>query len=155
MSAVTVLDGPDALRAAQGTHLGFSEWISIEQERIDLFAQATGDHQWIHTDVERAATGPFGSTIAHGYLTLALSNYFMPQILEVRGFSAGINTGTERIRFLTPVPVGARLRAGAELVAVDELGDGSVFDTRILVTIELEGSEKPACVINARSRWLR
>ncbi len=97
MSA-TVLHGPDGVRAALGTHLGVSEWLEITQERVDQFAEATGDFQWIHVDVERAKAGPFGGPIAHGYLTLSLSNLFLPQIVEVQGFSAGVNYGTGKIR---------------------------------------------------------
>ena len=103
----TVLDGPDALRAAAGTHLGVSDWLTIDQDRINLFADATGDHQWIHVDVERATAGPFGAPIAHGNLTLALSNLFLPQIVEVRGFEAGVNYGVDRVRYPSPVPVGS------------------------------------------------
>jgi acyl dehydratase len=102
--AATVLDGPDEVKAAVGRHHGNSEWITITQDRVQMFADATGDHQWIHVDVDRAESGPFGGPIAHGYLTLALSNLFLPQILEVRGFAAGINTGTDRVRFPSPVP---------------------------------------------------
>jgi len=87
----TLLDGPDGVRAAVGTHLGHSDWLTVEQDRVNQFADATGDHQWIHVDPDRAATGPFGAPIAHGYLTMSLSNFFLPQIVEVRGFSAGIN----------------------------------------------------------------
>lgn len=152
--AATVLDGPHEVRAAVGRHLGRSDWLTITQERVGLFADATGDHQWIHVDVERAADGPFGGPIAHGYLTLALSNLFLPQILEVRGFTAGVNTGTDRVRFPAPVHVGARVRGAAELVDVIDLPDGSGLDTRILITIEIAGSGKPACVIESRSRWL-
>ena len=101
--AQTVLDGPEAVQAAVGTHLGYSDWLEITQDRIDTFAEATGDHQWIHVDPERAKDGPYGTTIAHGYLTLSLSNLFLPQIVEVTGFSMGINYGTGKIRFPAPV----------------------------------------------------
>ncbi|NDH85256.1 MAG: MaoC family dehydratase [Acidimicrobiia bacterium] len=104
-----------------GTDLGASEWITIEQDRIDGFADATGDHQWIHVDPERAKDGPFGAPIAHGYLTLSLSNFFLPQIVEVQGFSAGVNYGVDKVRFPSPVKVGSRVRAGAELTAVSEV----------------------------------
>jgi acyl dehydratase len=151
--AQTVLDGIDAVLAAAGTHLGYSDWLEITQERIDGFAEATGDHQWIHVDPERAKDGPFGTTIAHGYLTLSLSNHFLPQIVEVRGISMGINYGVDKVRFPTPVPVGSRIRAGAEVVAVQEIEGGVQATTR--VTIELEGASKPACVIESLSRYLR
>ena len=151
--AQTVLDGVDAVLAAAGTHLGYSDWLEITQERIDRFAEATGDHQWIHVDPEKAKDGPFGTTIAHGYLTLSLSNYFLPQIVEVQGISMGINYGVDKVRFPTPVPVGSRIRAGAEVLAVQEIEGGVQATTR--VTIELEGAPKPACVIESLSRYLR
>jgi acyl dehydratase len=155
--ARTVLDGPDALRAAVGRHLGHSDWLEITQDRVSLFADATGDHQWIHVDVDRAAAGPFGGPNAHGYLTLALSNLFLPQIVEVRGFSMGVNYGLDRVRFPAPVRVGARIRAGAELVEVTDVGAG--LQTLIRITIEIEGDgsaadAKPACVIDSLSRWV-
>ena len=110
----TVIDGIDELREAVGRHLGYSEWLTIDQDRIDLFAEATGDDQWIHVDPVRAADGPFGSTIAHGYLTVSLSNLFLPQILTVEGVSMGVNYGVDKIRFPAPVPVGwARIAARA------------------------------------------
>lgn len=147
-----VIDGPDDLRRRLGTHLGYSEWLQIDQARIDEFAEATGDHQWIHVDPVRAAAGPFGAPIAHGYLTLSLSNYFLPRIVEVRGFDAGVNYGVDKVRFPSPVTVGSRIRAGAELVAIDEVKGG--LQTTIRITIECEGSAKPACVIESLSRWL-
>ena len=151
--AQTVLDGVDAVLAAAGTHLGYSDWLEITQDRIDGFAEATGDHQWIHVDPEKAKDGPFGTTIAHGYLTLSLSNYFLPQVVEVQGISMGINYGVDKVRFPTPVPVGSRIRAGAEVLAVQEIEGGVQATTR--VTIELEGTPKPACVIESLSRYLR
>ena len=150
--APTILDGADAVRAAVGTHLGFSDWITIEQDRVRRFADATGDHQWIHVDIDRANAGPFGAPIAHGYLTLSLSNYFLPQIVEVRGFAMGVNYGTGTVRFPTPVRVGARVRGGAELVAVDDVPGG--IQTTVRITIEIDGSTKPACVIDSLSRYL-
>jgi acyl dehydratase len=151
--AVTVLDGPDAVRAAIGTHLGFSDWLLIEQQRVDQFAAATGDHQWIHVDAERASReSPFGGPIAHGFLTLSLSNMFLPQIVEVTGFAMGVNYGTDRVRFTAPVPVGSRVRAGAQLTDVIEVAAG--LQTLIVITIEIEGQSKPACVIESISRWL-
>ncbi|MEN9804591.1 MAG: hypothetical protein RIS41_1438 [Actinomycetota bacterium] len=150
--AATVLNGPDEVRAHLGRHLGHSEWITVEQDRVNLFADATGDHQWIHVDLDRAAQGPFGAPIAHGYLTLSLSNFFLPQIVEVQGFSAGVNYGVDKVRFPSPVKVGSRVRAGAELTAVSEVTGG--LQTTIVITIEVEGSSKPACVIESLSRWL-
>ena len=148
----TVLDGEQAVRAALGTHLGYRDWIEITQERIDQFADATGDHQWIHVDPERAAAGRFGATVAHGLLTVALTNLFMPQIVEVRGFAMGVNYGVDKIRFPAPVLVGSRLRAGGELVEVSEVKGG--LQTLIRLTVEIEGGDKPACVVDALSRWL-
>jgi acyl dehydratase len=150
--AQTVLDGLDAVLAAAGSHLGYSDWLEITQDRIDTFAEATGDHQWIHVDPERAKDGPFGSTIAHGYLTMSLSNLFLPQIVEVKGITMGINYGVDKVRFPTPVPVGSRIRGGAELTSVEPI-DGGV-QTMIRITIEVEGAPKPACVIDAISRYL-
>jgi acyl dehydratase len=150
--AKTVLDGVDAVRAAVGTHLGFSDWLEIDQDRVNTFADATGDHQWIHVDPERAKDGPFGAAIAHGYLTLSLSNYFMPQIVETRGFSAGINYGVDKVRFPSPVKVGQSIRAGAEMIEVSEVTGG--IQTLVRITIEIQGGERPACVIDSISRWL-
>ena len=150
--ASTVLDGPDDVRAHLGRHLGHSEWIEIDQDRVNLFADATGDHQWIHVDPERATKGPFGAPIAHGYLTLSISNLFLPQIVEVRGFSAGVNYGVDKVRFPSPVKVGARIRAGADLTAISEVNGG--LQTTIVITIDIEGGTKPACVIESLSRWL-
>ncbi|MEY4339196.1 MAG: hypothetical protein RLZ14_1046 [Actinomycetota bacterium] len=150
--AATVLHGPEGLLEANGTHLGHSDWLVVDQQRVNQFADATGDHQWIHVDVERAATGPFGGPIAHGFLTLSLSNMFLPQIVEVTGFAMGVNYGTGKVRFVSPVPVGSRVRGGAELTAVTEVNGG--LQTTIVITIEVEGSAKPACVIESISRWL-
>jgi acyl dehydratase len=150
--ATTTFDGIDAVRAAVGTHLGFSDWTEITQQRVDQFADATGDHQWIHVDPERArAESPFGGPIAHGYLTLAISNEMLPQIVEVRGVSMGVNYGVDKVRFPAPVPVGARLRAGAELLAVTDVTGG--IQTTMRITIEVEDAEKPACVIESLSRF--
>ncbi|MCU1376207.1 MAG: dehydratase [Actinomycetia bacterium] len=150
--AHTVLDGTQAVLDATGTHLGYSDWLEVTQERVDQFAEATGDHQWIHVDPVKAKDGPFGGTIAHGYLTLSLSNLFLPQIVEITGFSMGINYGANKVRFPAPVPVGARIRGGAELVAVEEIAGG--LQSTVLITIEVEGGAKPACVIESISRYL-
>jgi len=152
MTAQTILDGPDAVRAAVGSHLGFSDWLLVEQDRVNTFADATGDHQWIHVDPERAASGPFGAPIAHGYLTMSLSNFFLPQIIETKGFSAGINYGVDKVRFPSPVKVGDRIRAGAEMLEVTDVNGG--LQTLVRITIEIEGSDRPACVIDSLSRWL-
>jgi acyl dehydratase len=142
---------PSALLGSVGTELGPTEWLAVTQEKIDLFAKATGDDQWIHTDVERAKSGPFGGTIAHGYLTMSLVNLFLPQMIEVGGISMGVNVGADRLRFLAPVPAGGRLRGRGEIVAVEEV-KGAVQPT-IRVTLELEGSERPACVVDTISRY--
>ncbi len=151
--AVTVLDGPAAVRGAVGQHLGFSDWLLIDQERVDQFASATGDHQWIHCDTERTHhESPFGGPIAHGFLTLSLSNMFLPQIVEVTGFAMGINYGTNKVRFMAPVPVGSMVRAGAQLTEVTEIAGG--LQTLIVITVEIEGHNKPGCVVQSISRWL-
>jgi acyl dehydratase len=136
-----------------GLELGPGEWREITQEQVNRFADATGDHQWIHVDVERArAESPFGGPIAHGYLTLALSNLFLPQLIAVPAASAGVNYGTGRVRFPAPVPVGSRVRGGAEIASVEEVPGG--LQTTITITIEVEGGTKPACVIESLSRWM-
>jgi acyl dehydratase len=151
--AITTFDGIDQVRAAAGTHLGYSGYTEVTQERVDQFADATGDRQWIHVDVERArAESPFGGPIAHGFLTLAISNELLPQILEVRGVSLGVNYGVDRIRFPAPVPVGSRLRAGAELVDVSDVKGG--IQTLVRITLEVEGGTKPVCIIDSLSRYL-
>jgi acyl dehydratase len=150
--AQTVLDGTQAVLAATGTHLGYSDWLEVTQERVDRFADATGDHQWIHVDPVKAEDGPYGGTIAHGYLTMSLSNLFLPQIVEITGFAMGINYGANKVRFPAPVPVGSRIRGGAELVAVEEIAGG--LQSTVLITIEVEGGAKPACVIESISRYL-
>ena len=149
----TVFETPADLESAVGKHLGYSDWLEITQDRIDRFAEATGDHQWIHVDPERAKRGPFGTTIAHGYLTQSLVNHFLPQIVEVHGIAMGINYGADRLRFPAPVPVGSRIRAGAELVAVETVKGGAV-QTKVRVTVEIEGQERPACVIDTISRYV-
>jgi len=148
----TVFDHPAALKEAAGRPLGHTDWMEITQERVDLFAEATGDHQWIHVDPDRARHGPFGTTIAHGYLTLSLVNLFLPQILEVRGVAMGVNYGADRLRFPAPVPVGSRIRAGGELVSAEETRDGGV-QAVVRVTVEIEGQDRPACVVDTISRY--
>lgn len=148
----TVFEGLDALKKAAGTHLGKSEWLVIDQARINTFADATGDHQWIHVDAERAKTGPFGATIAHGFLTLALIANFLPQIIEMRGISMGINYGLEKVRFPNPVRVGSRVRASADLASVEDVKGG--VQAKIVITIEIEGQDKPACVAEKLVRYM-
>jgi acyl dehydratase len=147
--AITVTSAEE-LKALVGQHLGYSEWLEVTQERVDRFAEATGDHQWIHVDPERAAGTRFGGTIAHGYLTLSLIPGLLPQILRVEGFSMGINYGSDRVRFPSPVPVGARIRCGAALDQVTDVPGGVQY--QLTVTFEVEGSPKPACVAAVLTR---
>lgn len=132
------------LRDSVGKHLGFTDWQEMSQDRVNLFADATDDHQFIHVDVERAKETPFGGTIAHGYLTLSLMAPVMGELLKVSGVTMGINYGLDRVRFPSPLPVGARWRGGAEIVEVTEVGGG--LQVKAKGTIEVEGSDKPACV---------
>ena len=147
-----IFENPRDLLDQEGVKLDTSEWLTIEQSRIDAFADCTGDHQWIHVDPVRAKDGPFGATIAHGYLTLSLVNMFMPQIVEVRGFSAGVNVGMDRTRFLTPVVVGSRIRGTGEIVTVEEVKGGAI-QAVIRVTVEIDGKDKPACVVDTINRY--
>ena len=135
-----------------GDTYGPSSWIDISQEKIDGFADATGDHQWIHVDRERAAAGPFGGTIAHGYLTLSLVIPLLNELVDVKGVSMGINYGLNKVRFPAPVPVGSKVRLAAQLGAVEDAGVNAV-QAVIDCTIELEGSEKPACAAQAVLRY--
>lgn len=150
MSAL-VFETPAALLGREGTKLGPTEWLTIEQARIDQFADATGDHQWIHVDPVRAADGPFGATIAHGYLTMSLVNYFLPQMIDVQGVAMGVNVGADRLRFLNPVRVGSRVRGTGEIVGVEEV-KGAIQNI-VRITVEIEGEAKPACVIDTISRY--
>ncbi|WP_439888348.1 MaoC family dehydratase [Pseudomonas sp. MBLB4123] len=146
-----IFETPFALADRVGEQLGHSDWLTLEQQRIDQFAEATGDHQWIHVDPVRATSGPFGACIAHGYLSLSLVNLFLPQILEVRGISMGVNYGCERVRFPNVVKAGSRVRGSAQLIAVEEVKGGVQATTR--VTVEIEGEERPACVVDTISRY--
>jgi len=142
----------DDLTPLIGTHLGHSTGHQVTQERVDLFADATGDHQWIHVDPERAAAGPFGGTIAHGYLTLSLGPVLLHDIVTWENIRMGVNYGLNKVRFPSPVPVGATLRLGAVLVGAEQLGDGGVQAT-LELTFEVEGSPKPACVAELLLRY--
>ncbi len=135
-----------------GTHFGYSDYLEITQQRVDQFAEATGDHQWIHVDVERAATGPFGGTIAHGYLTLSLGPMLIHDLVSWQNIRMGVNYGLGKVRFPSPVPVGARLRLGATLLEAEDLGGGGVQASLELV-FETEGSTKPACVAELILRY--
>jgi acyl dehydratase len=130
--------------AARGEHLGFSDWHTITQDQVNLFAGATGDHQWIHVDTERAAKGPFGGTIAHGFLTLSLIPALSKEVYRIDGVTMGINYGSNKVRYPATVPVGSRVRAGVQLVDVADAKQGKQLVFRN--TIEIESSDKPACV---------
>jgi len=151
VSAAAVFQTAEELRAAVGRSLGPTQWLLVDQARIDKFADATGDHQWIHVDPVRAASGPFGGTIAHGYLTLALVNLFLPQLVRVPGAHMGINYGTERVRFPSVVRSGARIRARGEIGRAENVEGG--VQVMIRVTIEVEDGAKPACVADTVSRF--
>lgn len=150
---VAIFNNPRDLIGQDGLDLGASDWTLIDQARIDGFAAVTGDHQWIHVDPERAREGPFGVTIAHGYLTLALVNLFLPEIIEVRGFSMGLNVGCESVRFLSPVKVGSRVRGRGHLLKAEMVKAGAIQSV-VRVTVEIEGEERPACVIDTISRYV-
>jgi acyl dehydratase len=151
MGQARVFASVEELRAAVGEELGTTDWLEIDQPRIDQFAEATGDHQWIHVDPEKAAKGPFGTTIAHGYLTLSLIPSLTPQLMRVEGVRMGVNYGVNKVRFPAPVPVGSRLRATGRIVEVSEAGGGVQLVTAI--TIEREGGEKPVCVAETVARF--
>ncbi|MFC6634336.1 MaoC family dehydratase [Microbulbifer taiwanensis] len=146
-----IFETPLQLEIAIGQRLGETDWLEIDQNRINLFAEATGDHQWIHVDPARAASGPFGCTIAHGYLTLSLVNLFLPQIIEVRGISMGVNYGCDKVRFPSPVNVNSRVRGVGELLQVENVKGG--VQATIRVTVEIENSDRPACVVETISRY--
>ena len=147
-----VFKSPLELKDAVGTDLGETDWLQIDQKRVNTFAEATGDHQWIHVDEEKAKAGPFGGTIAHGYLTASLVNYFLPQLLDVQGISMGVNYGVDKIRFPAPVPVGSEIRARGQITSADETKDGGV-QSKVTVTIEIKGSDRPACIVETISRY--
>jgi len=140
----------DELRAAAGSKIGYSDWITIDQERINKFADATGDHQWIHVDAERAAAGPFKTTIAHGYLTLSLLPALVGDMARVDGVRMGVNYGVNKVRFPAAVPVDSRVRALIELQSVDDVTGGVQVTLR--VTIERDGGDKPVCVAESVAR---
>jgi acyl dehydratase len=148
----TIVDNPEALKSKVGAHLGTSEWLEITQERVNTFADATDDHQWIHVDLERAQAGPFKGPIAHGYLTLSLVIPLWNQVLEVHSKGMGINYGLNRVRFPAPVPVGSKVRLSATLAGVkDVAGDG--VEIVVDMTVECDRAEKPACVAQAIYRF--
>jgi acyl dehydratase len=143
----------DALVAAKGEELGSSDWVTISQDEVNLFADATGDHQWIHIDQEKAAKGPFGTTIVHGFMTLSLLPRLMHQIFTVDGVKMGINYGLNKVRFPSPVPVGSKVRATSTLTDTQDVGQGTV-QIIVTTTIEIEGAAKPACVAESILRYV-
>jgi acyl dehydratase len=147
-----VIANPSELTQHVGADLGQTEWLEISQERINTFADATGDHQWIHVDVEKARGGPFGAPIAHGYLTASLANLFLPQLLEVQNTSMGVNYGCDKIRFPSPVVVGSKIRGTGAITSVEPTKDGG-FQVKVTITIQIEGNDRPACIIETISRF--
>ena len=147
----TTIDGIGGLNQLVGEHLGYSKWHQITQEQVNLFADATDDHQWIHIDVERAKAGPFGGPIAHGYLTLSLVPSLLPEIMDVTGTSMLINYGLNKLRFPAPVPVGSKVRAGASLAQIEDVSGG--VQITLDVTFEVEGGTKPVCVAEVVLRY--
>jgi acyl dehydratase len=151
MPQVRTFASLDELRSAVGEELGTTGWQEIDQKRIDLFAEATGDHQWIHVDPQKAAQGPFRTTIAHGYLTLSLIPSFVPELLRVEGVRMAVNYGVNKVRFPSPVPVGSQLRASGRIAEVTEVSGG--VQLVVAVVIEREGGDKPVCVAETVARY--
>lgn len=149
----TTIHGVEELGSRVGQHLGYSDYVVVDQERINRFADATGDHQWIHVDPERAAKGPFGTTIAHGYLTLSLVPMLLSQVLRVEGVAHGVNYGCNKVRFPAPVPVDSELRLGASLASVEEVAGG--VQVVVDVALEVRGAEKPSCAAQVVFRYYR
>jgi acyl dehydratase len=147
----TTINGIEEFKKYAGQHLGYSGWRLVDQQQVNLFADATGDHQWIHVDPERAASGPFGGAIAHGYLTLSLVPVLLHDVLDVQGMTFGVNYGCNRVRFPAPVKVGSRVRLGVEVASVEDIAGGAqvVLD----VTVESEGQDKPSCVAQVVYRY--
>ena len=148
----TEFESPQALLAAVGSDLGRTDWVTITQDQINKFAEATLDNQWIHVDTERAKAGPFGGPIAHGYLTMSLSAHFLAELVHVSNISMGINYGVDKVRFPSPVPVDTRVRARGELLDAKEVPGG--VQATVRVTIEREGGDKPAAIVDTISRYL-
>ena len=147
----TTVHGIETFKDLVGTHLGYSGWHLVDQDQVNLFADATGDHQWIHVDPEAAKNGPFGGPIAHGYLTLALAPVLLGEVLTVEGISMGVNYGCNKVRFPSPVPVGSRLREGVAVAEVDDVAGG--VQVVLDITLETEGSSKPSCVAQVVYRY--
>ncbi|MFA9430251.1 MaoC family dehydratase [Egicoccus sp. AB-alg2] len=144
MAEARIVEGIEGLRALVGQEIGATDWMEVTQAQVDQFADATGDHQWIHVDVERAAEGPFGGTIAHGFLTLALIPRVLTSVVDVRGFSMVVNYGLDKVRFPAPLPVGAKLRGVVTVDEVTEVGTG--VQVAFTIAFEIDGADKPACV---------
>ena len=142
----TTLEGIEGMKAAVGQHLGYSGWVEVTQDQVNRFADATGDHQWIHVDVERAKAGPFGGPIAHGYLTLSLAPVLLPEVLQVSGISMGVNYGCNKVRFPSPVPVGSKLRLGAKIVDVEEVAGGA----QATIELHVRGRGRAEAVVRRR-----
>ena len=138
------IESIEALKGLIGEHLGYSEYMDVSQERVNQFAEATGDFQWIHIDVEKANAGPFGGPIAHGYLTLSLGPVLLPQAFTVGGIAMGVNYGANKVRFIAPVKVGSQIRAGFKLLTVEDTAGGA--RVTLEATFECEGASKPSCV---------
>ena len=150
-TATTCFDSVASVLAAVGSDLGATDWVSVTQARINTFADATGDHQWIHVDPERAKDGPFGGCVAHGYLTLSLANLFLPQLVSYQRLKMGVNYGCDKVRFPSPVKVNSRVRGRGQVVAAEPVkGDGVQVTVRI--SVEIDGSDKPGCVVDTISR---
>ncbi|HSV78151.1 MAG TPA: MaoC family dehydratase [Ramlibacter sp.] len=147
---MNAFDSVDAVLAAVGRDLGATPWIAITQQRIDTFAEATGDHQWIHVDPQRAKHGPFGACVAHGYLTLALANLFLPQLVRYERLKMGVNYGCDKVRFPAPVKAGSRVRGRGQVLAAERVGDGVQVVVRM--TLDIDGSDRPGCVADTVSR---
>ncbi|MGH9301766.1 MAG: MaoC family dehydratase [Acidimicrobiales bacterium] len=147
----TVINDLDGFRAKLGEHLGYSDWHDVTQDQVNLFADATADHQWIHTDPVRAKAGPFGGPIAHGYLTLSLVAGYFPEVIQVHGISMGVNYGCNKVRFPAPVPVGSQIRVGGTLASIEDIAGG--LQACIDVTVEVKGQEKPSCAAQVVFRY--
>ena len=145
------INGIDGLKERVGDHLGYSGWHEVTQQQVNTFADATGDHQWIHVDVERAKQGPFGGPIAHGYLTLSLGPLLIPQVVRVEGITMTVNYGLNRVRFPAPVPVGSKVRAGVTLTQVEDIAGG--VQVTMDIVYEIDGGDKPVCVAQIVFRY--
>ncbi len=146
-----IFDSPAALLGQEGVILGPTAWMEVTQTRINQFADATDDHQWIHTDAQKAAQGPFGVTIAHGFLTLSLANKFLPELIEVKNMSMGVNYGVGKARFPNAVKVGAHIRGKGDIIHVEEIKDA--VQSTVRVTIEIKNEDRPACIVDTISRY--